>query len=172
MLHRCSPAGGVAASELVEPQRFTVTVADGGRGRLLIVVPFDPNQTWSVKPRHHITGTVNGMGVRGVLELRSEGYGFTLGPAWMRDCGVDVGDTVPVVLVPEGPQRHELAPDVADALAANPEAGAFFDSLAQFYRRAFLSWIDATKRSPARRAERIAQMIKLLDAGITQRPDS
>lgn len=162
----------MAPSELVESQRFTVTVADGGRGRLLIVVPFDPNRTWSVKPRHHVTGTVNGMGVRGVLELRSEGYAFTLGPAWVRDCRVDVGDTVPVVLEPEGPQRDDLAADVAEALAANPRAGAFFDSLAQFYRRAYVRWIDATKRSPSRRAERITEMIKLLDAGIKQRPNS
>jgi hypothetical protein len=156
----------------VELQRFTATVADGGRGRLLIVVPFDPNQTWSVKLQHHVTGTVNGMAVRGVLERWSDGYGFTLGPAWVRDCAVDVGDAVPVVLVPEGPQRDDLAADVADALAANPRAGAFFDSLAQFYRRAYLSWIDATKRSPAKRTERIAEMIKLLDVGIKQRPKS
>ena len=163
---------GVATCEPVEPQRFSTTVADGGRGRLFIAVPFDPNQTWSVKPRHHVTGTVNGMAVRGVIERRSHGYGFTLGPAWVRDCGVDVGDTVPVVLVPEGPQRADLAADIAEALAAHPRAGAYFDSLAQFYRRAYLSWIDATKRSPAKRAERIAEMIKLLDVGIKQRPNS
>jgi hypothetical protein len=35
----------------VEHQRFTVTVADGGRGRLLIAVPFDPDKTWSEKPQ-------------------------------------------------------------------------------------------------------------------------
>jgi len=156
----------------VEPQRFIATAADGGRGRLLIPVPFDPNQTWSVKPRHHVTGTVKGMGVRGVLERWNDIYGFTLGPVCVRGCRVGVGDTVEVVLVPEGPQRHDLAPDVADALAASPRAGAFFDSLAQFYRRAYLSWIDATKRSPAKRAERIAEMIKLLDAEIKQRPSS
>ena len=165
-------AGGVAPSELVDPQSFTATVGDGERGRLLIIVPFDPDQTWSEKPRHHVTGTVNGMGVRGVLERWSDGYGFTLGPAWARGCRVGVGDKVAVVLLPEGPQRDDLAADVADALAASPRAGAFFDSLAQFYRRAYLSWIDATKRSPAKRAERIAEMIKLLDAEIKQRPSS
>ena len=156
----------------MEPQRFTATVADGGRRRLLILVPFDPDQTWSVKPRHYVTGTVDGMGVRGVLERRSEGYGFTLGPAWARGCRVDVGATVAVVLLPEGPQRDDLAADIASALAANPQAGAFFDSLAQFYRRAYLSWIDATKRSPAKREERIEEMIKLLDVGIKQRPNA
>ena len=154
----------------VEPQRFTVTVADGGPGRLLIVVPFDPDQTWIEKPRHHITGTVNGMGARGVLERRGDGYGFTLGPAWRRDCGVAVGDTVTVVIRPEGPQRSDLAEDVVAALAANPQAAAFFDSLAQFYRRAYLRWIDATRRSPDRRAERIAEMVTLLAAGVKQRP--
>jgi hypothetical protein len=80
----------VAGSGFVEPQCFTVTVADGGRGRLLIAVPFDPDTTWGGKPQHHITGTVNGMGVRGVIEPRGDGYGFTLGPAWRRDCGVAV----------------------------------------------------------------------------------
>jgi len=34
-------------------------------------------------------------------------------------------------------------------LPPTPRAGAFFDSLAQFYRSVYLSWIDATKRSPA-----------------------
>lgn len=41
-----------------------------------------------------------------------------------------------VVLIPEGPQRADLADDVAAALEGTPAAGAFYDSLAQFYRRA------------------------------------
>jgi hypothetical protein len=66
--------------------------------------------------------------------------------------------------------RDDLADDVAAALAANPDAGAFFDSLAQFYRRGYLHWIDATKRRPDQRAERITEMVKLLKAGVKQRP--
>jgi hypothetical protein len=154
----------------VEPQSFTATVADGGRGRILIPVPFNPDTTWTPKPRHHVTGTVNGMGIRGVVEPQGDGYGFTLGPAWRRDCGVGVGDTVTVEVRPEGPQRADLAPDVAAALAADPRAGAFFDSLAQFYRRGYLRWIDATRRSPEQRAARVAEMVALLNAGIKQRP--
>jgi hypothetical protein len=52
----------------------------------------------------------------------------------------------------------------------HPDAGAFFDSLAQFYRRAYLRWVDATKRRPEQRPARIAEMVKLLEAGIKQRP--
>ena len=110
------------------------------------------------------------MRVRGVVEPFADGRGFTLGPAWRRDCGVTAGDTVTVVIEPEGPQRDGLADDVAAALEANREAGAFFDSLAQFYRNAYLRWIDATKRHPQRRVERIAEVVALLSAGIKERP--
>jgi uncharacterized protein YdeI (YjbR/CyaY-like superfamily) len=89
----------------------------------------------------------------------------------MRDCRtVVVGDTVTVEIAPEGPQRDDLTEDVAAALNATPNAGAFFHSLAQFYRNAYLRWIDATKNRPDLRAQRIAEVIRLLDAGIKQRP--
>lgn len=75
-----------------------------------------------------------------------------------------------VEIAPEGPQRGDLAPDAAEALAANPDAGAFFDGLAQFYRRGYLRWIDGTTRRPELRAERIVEMVRLLEAGHKARP--
>ncbi|MGO9672291.1 MAG: YdeI/OmpD-associated family protein [Streptosporangiaceae bacterium] len=89
---------------------------------------------------------------------------------WMRDTGVAVGDEVIVELEPEGPQRGDLAADIASALAASPAAAAFFDTLAQFYRKAYLRWIDATTRRPELRAARIAEVVQLLAAGIKERP--
>jgi hypothetical protein len=151
-------------------QRFTTVVAPAGRGHLLIPVPFNPDTVWGTKPRHHIAGTVNHMRVRGVIGPAGDGYGFTVGPAWLRDCGLAAGDTAAVDIGPEGPQRDDLADDIIAALAANPAAAAFFDSLAQFYRKAYLRWIDATKRRPDLRAERITEMIRLLEAGMKQRP--
>jgi len=70
------------------------------------------------------------------------------------------------------PQRGDLADDIAAALAADPAAGAFFDTLAQFYRKAYLRWIDATTRRPDLRAARIAEVADLLAAGIKERPRS
>ena len=67
----------------MDAQRFTVTAMDGGRDRILIPVPFDPDEVWAAKPRHH-----------------------------------------------------------------------------------YLRWIDATKRSPELRAERIATTVRLLEAGV------
>jgi hypothetical protein len=155
----------------VHAQRFTATVSTDGRGRAFVPVPFDPDLLWGPKPRHHVTGTINGVGIRAVIETRGTERGFTLGPAWLRDCrAFATGDSVTVEITPEGPQRPDLAEDIVAALNASPEAGAFFDSLAQFYRKAYLRWIDATKRSPELRAQRIAEMVRLLDAGVKQRP--
>ena len=71
---------------------------------------------------------------------------------------------------PEGPQRGDLAEDIAAALAANPAASTFWDTLAQFYRKAYLRWINATTRRPDLRAVRIAEVVDLLAAGIKERP--
>jgi hypothetical protein len=149
---------------------FTTTVTTDGRRRVLVPVPFDPDETWGDKREHHVHGTVDGMNVRAVVEPLGEGHGILLGPAWRRDCGIGPGRVVDVVLEPEGPQRGDLAPDVAAALEAAPKAAAFFDSLAQFYRRAYLRWIDATKRRPDVRAARIAEMVELLKVGHKERP--
>ena len=95
-----------------------------------------------------------------------------MNPRRLRDGEVAIGDEVTVELEPEGPQRDDLADDIATALAASPAAGAFFDTLAQFYRKAYLRWIDATTRRPDVRAARIAEVVDLLAAGIKQRPRS
>ncbi|GID95757.1 YdeI/OmpD-associated family protein [Amorphoplanes digitatis] len=151
-------------------RRFTSTVQAAPRGHVLIPVPFDPDTVWGRKDRHLVGGTVNGVRVRGAVTTAPDGYALTLGPAWLRDCDLAPGHKVTVEIMPEGPQRADLPDDVAAALDADPKAGAFFDSLAQFYRRAYLRWIDATRRRPEQRPERIAEMIRLLATEQKQRP--
>jgi hypothetical protein len=151
-------------------QRFDARVAEGPRAHGVIAVPFDPDQAWGAKARHPVGGTVNGRYVRGTITPEDSGWAFTLSPMWMRDAGVAAGEDVTVELEPEGPQRNDLADDIAAALEANPAAAAFFDTLAQFYRKAYLTWIDGTKRRPDLRAARISEVVDLLAAGVKQRP--
>ena len=153
-------------------QRFGAIVAAGPGGRAIIVVPFDPDEVWGAKAEHHVNGTVDGRRVRVTLSPGGSGWAFTLSPARLRDAAVAVGSEAVVELAPEGPQRGDLADDIASALAANPAAAAFFDTLAQFYRKAYLRWIDATTRRPDVRAARIAEVVDLLAAGIKERPRS
>ena len=151
-------------------QRFRALVAAGPRGRSVIAVPFDPDQVWGAKAEHPVGGTIDGRRVRGTVSLGGGGWAFTVSPMWTRDADVAIGTEVIVELAPEGPQRGDLADDIAAALAANPAAAAFFDTLAQYYRKAYLRWIDATTRRPDLRAARIAEVVDLLAAGIKQRP--
>ena len=154
---------------MTRQRRFRATVAVDRRRRTQIPIPFDPDQAWGAKPRHPVTGSVAGQSMRGIIEKRADGPVVALGPAWTCDPLVD-GAEVDVVLEPEGPQRADLAPDIATALDAAPAAAAAFDTLAQFYRNQWLRWIDSTKRLPDQRPIRIAEMIRLLEEGHKQRP--
>jgi hypothetical protein len=153
-------------------QRFSARVEPGPRGRSVITVPFDPDEAWGAKAEHPVGGTIDGRRVRGTLTPDGSGWAFTVTPLWMRDAGVTAGAEVTVELSPEGPQRRDLAEDIAAALEASPAAAAFFDTLAQFYRKAYLRYIEATTRRPALRAARIAEVVDLLAAGVKQRPRS
>ncbi|HEX6724132.1 MAG TPA: YdeI/OmpD-associated family protein [Gaiella sp.] len=143
--------------------RFEATLRSDARGRVYLPLPAEPEV-------RHLAGTVNGMGYRGAVESIDGSPALVLGPAWRRGCGLAAGDHVAVELEPEGPQRQNLAPDLAAALDASPAAAAFWDGLAQFYRRAYLRWIDSTKRNPALRQERIVTVVALLERGVKERP--
>jgi Bacteriocin-protection, YdeI or OmpD-Associated/Domain of unknown function (DUF1905) len=153
-------------------RRFTVRIVPDPRGNAVIAVPFDPDEAWGAKAVHHVNGTVNGCRVRVTLAPSDSGWAFTMNPGRMRGAGIEIGFDALVELAPEGPQRGDLADDICAALQADPAAGAFFDTLAQFYRKAYLRYIDATTRRPDLRAARIAEVVNLLAAGIKERPRS
>ena len=161
------PATTRRAFPTTTPETFTATAEDAGRGRVRLKLPFDPNERWGEKPRHPVGGTVGGAKIRGTVEGGSRE--LLLGAMWVRDAAVAVGEAVDVVLEPEGPQAGDLGADLRDALDADPEARAFFDGLAQFYRKAYLRYIDATKRKPELRAARIAEVVALCREGRKQR---
>jgi hypothetical protein len=146
-------------------RRFEAVVEEAPRGAVRVALPFDPDEVWGAKPRHHVQGTMNGKKYR----ADAKGGALVLGPMWRRDCGVEPGQVVSVVVWPEGPQRAALDQDIAEALQSEPQAAAFFDGLAQFYRKAYLKWIDGAKKRPDERARRIAEMVRLLKAGRKER---
>ncbi len=151
-------------------QRFKAHVTADPRGRGVIQIPFDPDAVWGAKKEHLIGGKIDGRQIRGSIVRDGSGWVLTLGAIWMRDASVADGTEVVVRIAPEGPLRQDLADDFAAALEANPTAADFYDTLAQFYRRAYLRWIDATLRRPELRPERIAEVVELLAAGVKERP--
>jgi hypothetical protein len=151
-------------------QRFRAVIAAGAQDSAVITMPFDPDEAWGAKGNHPVSGTIGGCRTRTRLVPADGGWVLTLASKRLLSMGMAIGDEVTVELAPEGPQRGDLAGDIAVALAADPAAGAFFDTLAQFYRQAYLRWIDATTRRPDLRADRIAEVVGLLAAGIKERP--
>ena len=148
---------------MADAQHFQGLVAEAG-SRAVVVLPFNPNDVWGLRPRHHVSGTVNGHHWRGPLDHDGERFFLALGPAWRDRNGVVIGARVEAVLAPEGPQADNIGADVAAALQAEPEALAFFEGLPTFYRRNFMRWIDGAKR-PATRAARIAEAVQMLKDG-------
>lgn len=81
----------------MQEQHYIADSRPGGRGRLFVPVPFDPDRVWTPKPVHHVTGTLNGMSIRAVIVEHEGQRGFLLGPAWLR-CGLQPGTRVSVLL--------------------------------------------------------------------------
>lgn len=144
-------------------QRFKSTIATAG-SKAYVVVPFDPREVWGKRDRYYVKGSVGGCGIRGLLMPDAGQFVIRLGAAWLRDNDVPLGVNVDVVLAPDGPQSDALAPDIAAVLDTDARAAAFFQSVAPFYRKNFIRWIESAKR-PETRAARIAEMMGLLRAG-------
>lgn len=122
---------------------------------------FHPDSVWGAKGRHCLNGTIGGATWRGTITLYGDVWGLPVGPVWLRDNGLKVGDEVEVVVRPEGPQSDALAEDLTVAFSANPESKTFFDSLTSFHRKNYMRWIDSAKR-PETRSRRIAEMMTML----------
>jgi hypothetical protein len=70
-----------------------------------VAIPFSPRDVWGGKPRFKVTGTINGMSVRGTLGALGQDYFLRLNAKWMKDCGIEPGTTVTVWLSLEGPRE-------------------------------------------------------------------
>ena len=165
---RCVQDEVIMATTLSSPKSFKSVVKEAPKGAVSIDLTFDPAEVWGKRPRYHVGGTINGMKMRAIIKAGDKA--IVLGPMWRRDCALDPGEKVSVTLALEGPQTADLGDDFAAALKAEPKAAAFFEDLAQFYRKGYLIWINATKRKPEERARRIKEVVKLLKAGVKERP--
>jgi hypothetical protein len=129
-----------------------------------VAIPFLPREVWGAKPRFHVTGTINGISVRGTLGALGQDYFLRLGAAWLRNSGIELGTNVSVRLSLEGPQEDNIASEIMKTLSDNKKTKTFFDGLPTFYRKNFIKWIESAKREDTR-VRRINEMMKLLEEG-------
>jgi hypothetical protein len=87
--------------------RFQGTLLDGHTGAA-VEVPFNPTARWSIPARqlrrgrrgHHVRGTLNGTIFDSAVVPRSRKFYLLIDESLMQSAGVDVGETVDVVLEP------------------------------------------------------------------------
>jgi hypothetical protein len=132
----------------------------------MVDLPFDPDIEWGQKDRHYVAGTIHGFTYRGVIDAVPAR--LQLGPSWCRDPRVRPGNRVDVTIGPEGPQLDSMSADIRAAFEAEPGARRFFESLATFYRTAYVTWIEEARR-PETRAKRIGLTVAALKAGRRER---
>jgi len=155
---------------MAEPVHFEGPVRPHERGGVFVVLPFDPVPVWGERQVYRIGGLANAQKFRSIVERADGEWRVMLTPMWIKDAGLTKARTIRFTAQLEGPQRDDLDPDFAEALAAEPAAAVLWDNLAQFYRKAYVTWIAGTKRRPDVRAERIAETVQLLKSGVKARP--
>jgi len=151
-------------------QRFSARVEPGRTSGFLLRLDFDPVAAWGPRDVYRVNGTIAGAPFRSVITREGAAWVTTLGPKSQASPRVTAGAIADVAVDLEGPQAGALAPDIASALAERPRAKLAFDEMATFYRKGWLRWIDGTKRRPDERARRIAEMVRLVEAGHKERP--
>jgi uncharacterized protein YdeI (YjbR/CyaY-like superfamily) len=79
--------------------------------------------------------------------------------------GVAAGDAVVIELeADEQPRTVEPPPDLAAALAGDPDARAAFDGLSFTHQREYTEWVAEAKREATRR-RRVDQAVEMLRDG-------
>jgi len=147
-------------------RRFTAKILqpDDGPGHA-VDVPFDPVEVFErarapvrVSIDNHPAFRTNlaSYGGRGWIGLRN---------AQLTEMGLQVGDDVTVTVeLDDSPRDLRIPPELENALAENPPAGAAFAALSPSHRREYAKWVDEAKRADTRVRRAAATTVKVLES--------
>lgn len=115
--------------------------------------------------RSPVTITVGDTTIEGRIGVMGGEILVGLAKAARTALGIEVGQTVEVTLtVDDAPREVAVPPELAAALAANPEAQKAYDALAYSHRKEHAVWVGEAKQQETR-DRRAAQAIeKILGA--------
>ena len=146
--------------------RFTGVLAASGRGGgHWVEVPFDAKQVFG-EARPPVRGTVNGTPFRSRLAVYGGTTYLGLTKAIRSAAGIEVGDTVTVVIErDDAPRVVDVPEPLARLLKRDKAANAAFDKLAFTHRKEYAEWIAEAKRDETRE-RRAAKAIAMLRDGV------
>jgi hypothetical protein len=145
---------------------FTALLEPGGPSFMptqIVVVPLPAVVALGGKATRRVAGTLNGHPVRlGLLPLKTGERYLMINKALCQAAGVQLGQPVTLTLNPDPTPDHVDLPDeLAEALAAWPEAEAGFQRYSGSHRRAMAQHVGTAKlaETRARRAVELAERL-------------
>lgn len=140
----------------------TLTATGNNTG---IVVPDEVIERLGAGHRPEVLVDVNGHRYRSTVGVRAGRHLISVSAAIRKETGLQGGDPIQVTLaVAQTPREVNVPDDFAAALAAHPEAEAFFEGLSNSLRRYHVDNIEGAKAA-ATRERRIEKAITLFLAG-------
>ena len=148
--------------------RLSTTLVPRGAAAAIVL---DDEQVTAVGEgarRFPVVATVNGYSWRTSVVRMGGEFLVGLNRDVRRQAGVEAGDAVEVgVALDTAPRVVEVPEALAEALAADAQARAFFDGLAYTHRKEYAQWIAEAKRENTRE-RRVARAIEMLREGRTR----
>jgi hypothetical protein len=127
-------------------------------------VPLDVPAVFG-KARAPVRGTINGHPFRSTVAVYGGRSFLPVKKALREAAGVAAGDAVVVELeADEQPRTVDPPPDLAAALAADPEVRAAFEGLSFTHQREYAEWVAEARREETRR-RRVDQAVEMLRDG-------
>jgi hypothetical protein len=142
---------------------FDAVIEAGDGGGALVRLPADAAEVFGTRARFPVRVTFNGIPYTGSTMPIGDGT-FCVGilKSMRAEAGVDVGDTVSVVLERDTAERQvEVPAELAAALKDNPAAAARFEQLSYTHRREHARYVAEAKKAETRR-QRAARTIDRL----------
>ncbi|GAB2846795.1 YdeI/OmpD-associated family protein [Hymenobacter ruber] len=152
----------------MQPEHEFEAVLEAGYGDagVFVVIPFSVPEVYGKRGQLPVHVTFDGYPYQGSAVPLGDGHHALLILKQIRKA-IDktIGDTVRVTMRHDTAVRKMEAPaDLAEQLAANPKAAAYFDKLAYTHQREFVRWLEGAKR-PETRARRLAETVEMLGQG-------
>jgi hypothetical protein len=151
-------------------KEFEAVIIGGERGRVSVIIPFDPQEAWGKQTRYYVAVQIGQHRFDTSLASRDGQYFFPFNKEMQQQTGLKAGDTavIAITLASSEETKSELPEAFQQALSKNKKALEFFNNLSSFYRNTYIKWILAAKQEETQR-KRVAETIALLAEGKKQR---
>ncbi len=145
--------------------RFRATLQLEGKTATGFRVPPEVVEALGRGKRPPVTVTINGYTYRSTIAPYGDVYMLGVSAEHREAAGVAAGDELDVDLeLDTAPREVEVPADLAEALADEPEASAFFDGLSYSNRRWYVLSVEGAK-TPETRQRRVAKAVEMLREG-------